>query len=350
MKLHLYFLWASLLFVAFTTNAQITITQSDMPFVGKVFISANDNVLNGISVGSSGTNKFWNLSNLQNNSLDTAAFISPSGLAGAGYFPTANLAISFGGGSVFYNVNSSTMSVLGDYIDFGPPQGYTAVKFNPALKIITYPSTYMTSFNGTSSFLYKFASASPGIDSVKQDITDNYTSTIDGWGTITTPAFSNVPCLRQVKRTYSSSTNYNHMIGGGWVQQGPTTLDTSYYYSWWSNTKKFPIADIQTKAYGTIEYASYLLIQSSVGIEEEAFNNTINVFPNPASDFITIAGLSEISSLNIFDITGKLIESRLLKNSDTPINISTYENGIYFYEVSDKDKNTIGKGKFVVAN
>ncbi|OFY85104.1 MAG: hypothetical protein A3F72_05000 [Bacteroidetes bacterium RIFCSPLOWO2_12_FULL_35_15] len=348
MKKHLLFFSAFVLSL-FTANAQITITQSDMPSVGKVFVSANDTVLSGISVGASGTNKFWNFAGLLNNKKDTSAFVSPGSLTGSSNFPTANLAISDGDANIFINFNSSSLDLLGVYGDFGPPLGFTALKFTPAQKHITFPSSYLTTFSGTSSYEIKYAAAYPGIDSVKATTSENYTSTMDGWGTITTPAFSNVACLRQYKRTISTNTSYTHMIGGTWVQQGAPTIDTTYDYSWWSNTKKYPLAEIGTNAAGTVTSATYLFIQTATGIEEQAENDNIAIFPNPASAIITIAGLTETSSLNIFDITGKLIESTYLKNSDTPINISGYENGIYFYEVIDKDKNNISKGKFVVA-
>lgn len=356
MKKPLLFFGAFVLLL-FNANAQITITQSDMPTVGKVLVTANDTIYNGISVGASGTNKFWNFSNLLNHTQDTAAFVSPAPLPGASNFPAANLAISGGGISSFISLNSSSLDFLGYYGDFGPPIGLMAIKYNPAFKEITYPSAYLTTFSGTSSSQFKFATSfTPGVDSIKSTISINYTSTIDGWGTITTPAFSNVACLRQYRRDINTTTSYNHTTGGGWTLQPSSgtnpnpAVDTSYSYAWWSNTKKFSLVNIVTNPVGVVTSASYLLIQTATGIEEPTVNNNITISPNPASDFITISGLTEMYAVNIFDVTGKLIESRLLKNSNTSINISGYENGIYFYEVSDKTKNSIGKGKFVVAN
>jgi len=63
----------------------------------------------------------------------------------------------------------------------------------------------------------------------------------------------------------------------------------------------------------------------------------VNIFPNPASDFITISNLSEKSGspllLEITDISGKNVYSGYLVSSENSINISEIPSGLYFVKI-----------------
>jgi hypothetical protein len=65
--------------------------------------------------------------------------------------------------------------------------------------------------------------------------------------------------------------------------------------------------------------------------------NEVNIFPNPASDFITISNLSEKSGspllLEITDISGKNVYSGYLVSSENSINISEIPSGLYFVKI-----------------
>ncbi|RLD19031.1 MAG: hypothetical protein DRI69_09275, partial [Bacteroidetes bacterium] len=74
----------------------------------------------------------------------------------------------------------------------------------------------------------------------------------------------------------------------------------------------------------------------------------IEVYPNPANDFIYIEGdmLGYNAQCEIYDLGGHL---RLKENniSSGPINVSTLEAGIYFYKITDH--NATISGKLVIA-
>ena len=62
-------------------------------------------------------------------------------------------------------------------------------------------------------------------------------------------------------------------------------------------------------------------------------NDEINIFPNPARNLVSINFKNDNSSeLNLYlkDITGKTILSRKLTNTDSQINVSGIESGVYF--------------------
>ncbi len=64
----------------------------------------------------------------------------------------------------------------------------------------------------------------------------------------------------------------------------------------------------------------------------------ISIYPNPAKDKIYLKGFSsEITSLQIFSIQGKLIQK--LNNISTEIDVSHLESGIYFIEINTSEGN-----------
>lgn len=70
-------------------------------------------------------------------------------------------------------------------------------------------------------------------------------------------------------------------------------------------------------------------------IEQSAFQ----LYPNPASDFITVAGLKTIEAVAIYNITGALIHEASVADgigsSEVSIDLGNYTSWIYFTKVSD---------------
>ena len=344
-------LFSSFVIAALSVNAQITITTADMPLAGQSYISANDT--NVTSVGSAGANQTWNFAAWANHTTDTVQFVGASSLPGFSFFPTATIGNNNGGSSVFMKNSTSSFDILGFYADFG--YGPMALPFSPVQKFISFPSTYLTAYTGVSKYVIKIAGGQPGLDSLKIKSSNTYSSNIDAWGSVTTPANSNVSTLRQKYVEISRDSTFLKPTGQGWIL-APSSggnpnprVDTTNSYRWWSNTKKFPIAEITAKGNNVVTKGSYLLI-TTVGVKENSIaKNELSVFPNPATDKINITGISTESFVLIFDVNGKLMETTRLKKSNTSINTSEYQSGIYFYKVVALNGNAIGNGKFVVS-
>lgn len=84
------------------------------------------------------------------------------------------------------------------------------------------------------------------------------------------------------------------------------------------------------------------------GIEETPHNpkEDFLVYPNPSSNILNIDFKNESNAtftLEVFDITGKIILNQTTKNKQTPIDVSKIENGIYFLRVSTKVNTMIKK-------
>jgi ligand-binding sensor domain-containing protein len=76
--------------------------------------------------------------------------------------------------------------------------------------------------------------------------------------------------------------------------------------------------------------------------------NSVSVYPNPGNEVLTIGFPVNIqnTTLRLFEISGKAIVVRDLKENKTRINTEELTQGIYFYNVSQNGK-IIGKGKWV---
>ncbi len=75
--------------------------------------------------------------------------------------------------------------------------------------------------------------------------------------------------------------------------------------------------------------------------------SNINIFPNPANEFISINSTTELQSFEIVDLTGKVVFSDYLTNSQ--INVNNIENGVYFIKLYD-NKGVAKTEKLIIAN
>jgi hypothetical protein len=77
---------------------------------------------------------------------------------------------------------------------------------------------------------------------------------------------------------------------------------------------------------GVVYVDNVLFHTTSSGLGENDANN-VHVFPNPANEFLFISGTSELESVRIFDLNGKLVLSdEMIGNK---CNISSLNQGAY---------------------
>jgi thiol-disulfide isomerase/thioredoxin len=95
-------------------------------------------------------------------------------------------------------------------------------------------------------------------------------------------------------------------------------------------------------------FAAHALTHKSclTGIKEEAYTNSIFLYPNPASDHLKVETSNNIkvSTVKVFDVLGKNIISLKLNDVETAeLNVAELERGIYFMEIVTSDEHTIVK-------
>lgn len=85
------------------------------------------------------------------------------------------------------------------------------------------------------------------------------------------------------------------------------------------------------------------------GVDETTAAHTITIYPNPASDNITFAGLDNIKDVIFMNMIGEVVYTTNVDNETMVINISDLPNGTYFVRFITTDGTPISS-KFIKAN
>lgn len=90
----------------------------------------------------------------------------------------------------------------------------------------------------------------------------------------------------------------------------------------------------------------------SVGLNENTSREiSLVAYPNPASTIIYVATESvEAKSIEISDLTGKVLERINFADGKLKIDATKYNSGLYLYSVMDSSKQSIKTGKFTVTH
>jgi len=80
-------------------------------------------------------------------------------------------------------------------------------------------------------------------------------------------------------------------------------------------------------------------ISTTLGIDIITINLELSVYPNPTSDFLTLK-VEEVDGLHyqLFDMQGKLIESKAVRNISSSISLENQPTAVYLLEVTKNNK------------
>jgi hypothetical protein len=71
----------------------------------------------------------------------------------------------------------------------------------------------------------------------------------------------------------------------------------------------------------------------SLSTGEFVSDNSINVYPYPSANFVTINSDSTINSIQLYDVQGRLLQTKMENNAEVTFDISNQSNGIYFFKI-----------------
>jgi hypothetical protein len=363
-------LFFSFLLIFSNSSAQITITTADIASPGKVTYQATD-TMPVISVGPAGTNQIWSFAGILNqHTLDTLIYTPVVDAENYMDFPTANLIIPINkNADIFYVVNDvAKLSILASTQNkiLFPGGDKTTIVFTntPAEKMIEFPSTFGTYFTDShrSFTQYFYGSVPPNTvlcpnqtkrcglsDSLREKMSFDKTVLVDAWGTITTQAGTfDAIRLKETKISHDTIEAHDALLYAWFLYK--VKADSTVTYTWYANNVGVPIATATMDSLGAVKHVTWITAApGTVGINDIAQNTDVTIFPNPTQNEITFSiDASKISSVNIYDISGRLIGSFLTSTNLVTINTSAYTNGMYSYSLLDKKNNTISRGKFSV--
>jgi hypothetical protein len=85
----------------------------------------------------------------------------------------------------------------------------------------------------------------------------------------------------------------------------------------------------------------------TIGIKENLLFNQVSVSPNPSTGQFTFEGLTGNSSIEVTDLTGRIIYTGQLDESKKTINLQDKNSGVYFYKIKNKE-NKVQQGKLIL--
>lgn len=155
----------------------------------------------------------------------------------------------------------------------------------------------------------------------------NRETTVDGWGTITTP-YGVFQALR-VKHVISEVDSFNY--NGLWI---PLALPITTEYEWWTNGEKVPVLKATSTAIGgnsqvtNVEYKNNQIVGFNEISEIE-----VTLFPNPTAGFFKVHFSEVPKQIQLLDLQGKIVlddeNPSLFKEYD----IQSLDAGMYFLNV-----------------
>jgi hypothetical protein len=353
-------------FVA-STQAQINLNFSDLGAPVRSYDIRIDSAVNSaIAPGPDGINQTWNFLTL-NSILDTLHLdlINSSNGVQNSFFPLANVAYH-ADNKLNYNYYSSTSTglvhfgIVSDYLENGDTIKLVLSQPDTILKL---PTNFLDICNSIvlgdskSRCHYSFDTTINGfvvtvpIDTLRIKHEQTRQSTIDAWGTMTTPT-DIFPALRQKNSIYMMDSIWGYanvpapyQSYSGWYQIAifPDTLRT---YNWWMKGLGIPAVNMEMYKFTNV-VSKVRWVRDVFASVNESEVSSIGVYPNPASDLIRITHAGEYTEAIIYDMLGNEVNRLNIQNmNEITIPLYNLPNGMYFYNLIGKTDKT--SGKFVV--
>jgi len=70
-----------------------------------------------------------------------------------------------------------------------------------------------------------------------------------------------------------------------------------------------------------------------LGVEDFEIDESVAIFPNPATDFVTVKANSEIQSVTLFDAQGRSLMTQLSTGFQVKLDTTAYSKGVYLIKV-----------------
>ncbi|HEY5591057.1 MAG TPA: BACON domain-containing carbohydrate-binding protein [Paludibacter sp.] len=254
--------------------------------------------------------------------------------------------------TVIQNAGAAALSVSSNYINIAAPANSTKTfviysNINWTVSSDQFWLTVNTHNGSNSATITLLAQAS------QTTVTRSAIVTVSGTGvatqTITVTQDPGVPALTVSSSTLTisvnniatfdilSNTNWTVTSNQFWLTPNTNSGigNTSITLSAQPNsTSKTRAASLIISGVGVSPQAITVLQEVASGINEidESF---LAIFPNPSTSKITINNISKDASISIYDLSGKMVISRIATSTIEKIDVSNLDNGVYTIKVTN---------------
>ncbi len=344
--------------------AQITLTNSNTATVGDAFFRAEEeNPPVGLQYQNAGANQTWNFDMFlaYPETFATSSVVNAQGVPEYGSsFPNADFAVSnitsIDTTNLFFESDANKLEAVG----IGGPFVVQSIPFKVTMPfqdyqtLLEFPATYGTTFDDTLFFdvLIKDPLYAQFVDSARVKRFQTITSEIDAWGTVTLPS-GTYSCLREKRVEISTDSAWveSASFGFSFDTLAYTQVVEEHVYNWYTEDYNLPVVEIRTEAGGAFNSIHFRSAQSEccVSVEENELAHKFNVYPNPASDIVTVlTTLNEQTFISMFDMTGKEVLNESINQPQSRFDISSLANGMYIYRIQDTKGNLLKSEKIMV--
>jgi hypothetical protein len=341
-----------------------TITSANLPVLGEAWIEFIDTTGSLVTITPGGAGQTWNYGTSFNVG-DTSGFIFESPSTAPAYmnastnFPGATLVVNntnpLDSNATFIKTNATGLYFDGIYkqgaiVDTSIGLNISVLDYNPDRLLIPVPFALNDTRANNAKLQIQFTvNPGPPVGLVTVNVHNYYIQDFvaDATGTLTTPlgTFNNV--LRIKEYTYQiDSTIYSVPLIPTDVNIHDTTI--SYQFVQANSHCLLMSASVDPITLQTNK-ASYYDPIVLVGAEED---NTlpVSMYPNPAGDEFYLNHIRSNSTIQIFNIAGKLVKDQYLGGLESNIKVNTTDMsaGFYFFSISNSENGNYFKGKFEV--
>jgi cyclophilin family peptidyl-prolyl cis-trans isomerase len=140
------------------------------------------------------------------------------------------------------------------------------------------------------------------------------------------------------------ATITNTLNTGNLLYVTPSVLPSNTKYFWRVRTNNGGHFSV----YSPVSRFTTISPNAGVGIKKQTINSTLPlIYPNPSSGKFTFTDIEKGSTIEVFDISGKLIFETTTKESTTLIDLEGKEKGVYTYRVTNV-KQEVSLGKLLI--
>jgi hypothetical protein len=391
MKKFLFTLLTAALSFTFASAQQMNYYTNMVGTPGQTFDMAQDTAADQtdltFSTSTSGAGLTWDFQGLDLDVVETIIYDVLNGQETPEFPAAANLVIESGLGRVVFQKDDPTgLFLMGTGMDvFG---NFVGLNYNPPQQQLADSNGLGTTFN-TVSFVDEkiyvgidttIFGCYINIDTIQIKRISDYTVNFDATGELRLPLDTFVYTLRSnnVERTvdsifiYSPSgisgvacTTFGISAPVGWslapdnlialsgIATSAVSVDSMFTMAWYDPYTISPICIVDY--YYDVNYTDTTINNvrfkatdtPDIGFEQEE-GVVLNVYPNPASTILMIQTNADLSNatMNLFNVQGQLVKGISL-NGNNVIDVSTLDNGMYFYQVIEGNK-LLHQNKIVV--
>lgn len=324
---------ASIITLSQGLNAQVT--QANEPIIGAMenmyLCDSNTNNMNGVT-GAAAT---WDYSNLAMYAGETRtitqldATLAPN----ASDFPSSTTAFAIEGLLTTYSSSTATERTSQGFVYNEPSLGDVLAKWSTDEAVmITYPFA----FGNTSTD--NFSGNVDGVPGGPYPAIGTVTTTIDGTGTMMFPSAVTVTGVTRIKTI--TDADLTTFLGD--VNVKLTQYD--YYDYANSNLPIFTLTNVVIFGGPITTAMETQLVLSKypgaiVGLNE-AEEVKFSMYPNPATDELTVTGEFSEASMTVINSVGQVVISKSI-NSGEKVNVSELNSGLYLVKIEKDGVTTV---------